>query len=219
MTGSDVNHVLSSSVPLGKVLYEAAARWIILIFASMRSSLCSTLCRAAYRQSRRGVLRRRRWDLLLRVMTQLQVARAFNARYSFRIQADMIKDERPTCACPSSAGSLHTSANDADNPNFGLQKHHSIRQQLCRWLLIGLDRLVVRACDDGAFDRQRARVSTTKTAESASSLQNAGITRYEGGVSRFSTEGDYQFAEADASKTGKWRQIFLLFAAVINWAG
>jgi hypothetical protein len=68
-----------------------------------------------------------------------------SAGSAYRLPALLIKEEFDRGSRGASpVPSLQVSADHADGPNSGINKHHSLDQQLRRWLLLSLDRLQVR---------------------------------------------------------------------------
>jgi CRP-like cAMP-binding protein len=103
-----------------------------------------------------------------------------NAGYGFRISAEVIKEEFNTAAPVLHLLLRYTQALITQmTQTAACNKHHSLNQQLCRWLLLSLDRL---ASDELEMTQQLIAnmlgVPLADMTKGALSLQEAGLIRY-----------------------------------------
>jgi CRP-like cAMP-binding protein len=175
-------HLELVELPLGHVLYEAGdtlshayfpTNAIISLLYVMQSGESAEIAVVGYE----GVV-----GISLFMGGDSTSSRAVvqNAGYGFRISAKVIKEEFNTAAPVLHLLLRYTQALITQmTQTAACNKHHSLNQQLCRWLLLSLDRL---ASDELVMTQQLIAnmlgVPLTDMTKAALSLQVAGLIRY-----------------------------------------
>ena len=106
-----------------------------------------------------------------------------SAGRGFRMRGQMLKGGiRPLGARAAPAASIHVGPDHADGATAVCNRHHSLDQQLCRWLLLSLDRLhKPELAMTQELIANMLGVRRDGVTEAASNLQRAGLIRYRRG--------------------------------------
>ena len=178
-------HLEFVELPLGHVLYEAGdtlshayfpANAIISLLYVMQSGESAEIA-VVGREGVVGI------SLLMGGDSTSSRAVVQNAGYGFRIPAQVVKEEFKNAAPVLHLLLRYTQALITQmTQTAACNKHHSLNQQLCRWLLLSLDRL---PSDELVMTQQLIAnmlgVSLAAMNEGALFLQHAGLIRYTDG--------------------------------------
>jgi len=87
-------------------------------------------------------------------------------------------------------------------------RHHSVDKQLCRWILLSLDRLPSNELKmTHELIANMLGVRREGVTEAAGNLQRAGLIHYRRGPSRFWTGRDWRHGFVSATTSSKWNPI------------
>lgn len=178
-------HLELVELPLGQVLYEAGdtlshayfpANAIISLLYVMRSGESAEIA-VVGQEGMVGI------SLLMGGDSTSSRAVVQNAGHGFRISAQVIKDEFATAAPVLHLLLRYTQALITQmTQTAACNKHHSLHQQLCRWLLLSLDRMPGDQLDmTQQLIANMLGVPLVDMTECLLSLQGAGLIRYSDG--------------------------------------
>jgi CRP-like cAMP-binding protein len=178
-------HLEFVDLPLGKVLYEAGDTLshayfptdaIVSLLYVMRSGESAEIAVVGY-EGMVGI------PLFMGGDSTSSRAIVQNAGSGFRIKAQVMKDEFNGAAPVLHLLLRYTQALIAQmTQTAACNKHHTLHQQLCRWLLLSLDRLPGDELDmTQQLIANMLGVPLSEMTEAALFLQRAGIIRYEDG--------------------------------------
>jgi CRP-like cAMP-binding protein len=178
-------HLEFVDLPLGKVLYEAGDTLshayfptdaIVSLLYVMRSGESAEIAVVGY-EGMVGI------PLFMGGDSTSSRAIVQNAGSGFRIKAQVMKDEFNGAVPVLHLLLRYTQALIAQmTQTAACNKHHALHQQLCRWLLLSLDRLPGDELDmTQQLIANMLGVPLSEMTEAALFLQRAGIIRYEDG--------------------------------------
>lgn len=178
-------HLELVSLPLGKVLYEPGCRLRHVYFPT--TSIVSLLYVMADGDSaeiavvgNEGIL-----GIALFMGGETTPSRAVvqSAGYGYRLQADLLKIEFNRSGPVLHLLLRYTQALITQMAQTAVcNRHHSVEQQLCRWLLMSLDRLPSNELSmTQELIANMLGVRREGVTEAAGKLQNAGLIRYRRG--------------------------------------
>jgi CRP-like cAMP-binding protein len=169
-------------LPLGKVLYESGSRLRQVYFPT--TSIVSLLYVMADGASaeiavvgNEGIIG---VSLFMGGETTPSRAVVQSAGHAYQLTGKLLKEEFTRAGACSTLLLRHAGLDHA-NGATAVARHHSLDQQLCRWLLLSLDRLVEQAGNDAAVDRRHARRASRRRHGSGRPSAKAGLIEYSRG--------------------------------------